>query len=143
MGCPNAPASTTCTFSPQSVNMSQNGGPQNVNVTVKTSPVASLEPRNIRPFEAGRAFVLTASVLWIPGLLTAAFVGLRRKQLLPRSGRILFLLMLGCMFGALTGCGAGATDPLATSTTTPLQLVVSGTGIVNQSITLTITTTNH
>ena len=143
MGCPSAPAGTTCTFTPQSVSVSQNGGPTNVNVTVKTSPVASLEPRNLRPFEAGKALVFSASFLWIPGLLTAAFVGLRRKQLMPRSGRVLLLLVLACMFGALTGCGSGAADPSATPTTMPLQLVVSGSGIANQSITLTITSTNN
>jgi hypothetical protein len=140
-GCQNPPAGTTCSFSPQSVNV--NGGPANVTVTVKTSPVASLEPRNLRPFEAGKELVFSASFLWIPGILTAAFVGFRRRQLMPRSGRVLLLLVLGCMFGALTGCGSGATDPLTTTSTMPLQLVVSGPGIANQSITLTITTTNH
>jgi hypothetical protein len=143
MGCQSPAAGTSCTFSPQSVNVSQNSGPTNVNVTVKTSPVSSVEPRNVRPFEAGKALVLSASFLWIPGLLTAAFVGLTRKRLMPRSGRVLLLLVLGCIFGALTGCGGGAMDPLATPTTMPLQLVVSGTGNVNQSITVTITSTNH
>jgi hypothetical protein len=143
MGCQSPTAGTTCTFQPQSVDISQNSGPSNVNVTIKTSPnVSSVDPHNRQPFTAGRSLVLSASFLWIPGILAAAFVGQKRRQLMPRSGRLLLLLVLCCMFGAVTGCGSGAIDPLASASITPLQLIVSGAGNVNQSITLNITTGN-
>ena len=143
MACQSPTAGTTCTFQPQTVNVSQNSGPTNVNVTVKTSPsMSSVDPHNRQPFASGRSLVLSASFLWIPGFLAASFVGRKRRQLLPRSGRLLLLLVLCCMFGALTGCGSGAIDPLASSSIIPLQFVVSGAGNVNQSITLNITTGN-
>jgi 4-amino-4-deoxy-L-arabinose transferase-like glycosyltransferase len=142
MACKSPTAGTTCTFQPQTVNISQNSGPSNVNVTIKTSSnVSSADPHNRQPFASTRSLVLSASFLWFPGILAAAFVGLKRRQLLPRSGRLLLLLVLCCMFGAVTGCGSGAMDPLASPTVTALQLVVSGAGNVNQSITLNVTTT--
>jgi hypothetical protein len=143
MACQSPAAGTTCTFQPQTVNISQNSGPSNVSVTVKTSPnMSSVDPHNRQPFASGRSLVLSASFLWIPGFLAAAFVGQKRKQFLPRSGRLLLLLVLCCLFGAVSGCGSGAIDPLASPSTIPLQLVVSGAGNVNQSITLDITTGN-
>ncbi len=142
MACQSPSAGYTCTFQPQSVTVNSSNGPTNVNVTIKTSPTVSAVDHNRQPFAAGRSLVLSASFFWIPGFLAAAFVGQKRKQFLPRSGRLLLLLVLCCMFGALTGCGSGAIDPLASASITPLQLLVSGAGNVNQSITLNITTGN-
>ena len=67
MACKSPTAGTTCTFQPQTVNISQNGGPSNVSVTVKTSPNASsVDPHNRQPFASSRSLVMSASFLWLP-----------------------------------------------------------------------------
>ena len=140
MACQSPAPGTTCTFQPQTVNVNAANGPTNVMMIVQTAAAsASAEPHGKQPSDPTRIF--SASILWIPGVFAAALLGIKRKQF-SRSARLLLLLLLCGSFGAMTGCGSNAIESLAAPSpnTMALQVMVTGTGNVTQSITLSITT---
>jgi Bacterial Ig-like domain (group 3)/Bacterial Ig-like domain (group 2) len=140
MACPNPPTGTTCTFLPQTVTVNSATGPVKVMMTVKNTLVttsASAADHEQQPATPNRALVLSASIFWIPGVLAAALIGKKRKHL-GRAGTLLLVLLLCGAFGALTGCGAGATFRTLSSSSATLNVTVTGTGNIAQSISLNV-----
>ncbi|WP_158790534.1 Ig-like domain-containing protein [Granulicella sp. L60] len=137
MACTNPPTGTTCTFQPQTVTVDSTSGPVSVSMTVQntlTTVTASADKQ--QPTAPARSLVLSASIFWIPGVLAAAIAGRKRKLLSRTAGSLFLLLLLGGAFGVLTGCGANST--FQTLSTKTLNVTVTGTGNVTQSISLNV-----
>jgi membrane protease YdiL (CAAX protease family) len=80
-----------------------------------------------------------AAIFWIPGLFASALIGKKRK-LLFQTRFLLLLLLVGGVFGGLTGCGTSSYTAIPQAVqTTPFQVMVTGTGNVTQTISLTVT----
>ncbi|MHB8301715.1 MAG: Ig-like domain repeat protein [Acidobacteriaceae bacterium] len=144
IACNNLPPGTTCSFKPESVDVSGSGGPVTIAGTIQTSaPVATAHLSPLQPTLPANSPVIPAVVFWMPGWLAAALAGTKRK--LSKSSRhlLVLLLLLGGV-GVLTACGGGhvslqptATGPSAATST--IQVVVTGTGNLTQSVNLSLT----
>ncbi len=137
MVCANLPAGSTCAFQPPTVTVSSATGPVQVAMTIQSSAstTASIESNVLYTHDA-----TLAGIFWIPGIFAAALIGKKRKML--RQPKVLLLLLLiGGVFGGLTGCGGASYSVIGqTAQTRTFQVMVTGTGNVAQTISLNVTT---
>jgi uncharacterized protein YfaP (DUF2135 family) len=137
MACANLPSGSTCSFQPPTVSVSAATSPVNVVMTIQnsgTSTAASLGMHSAIMHDT-----TLAAIFWIPGLFASALIGKKRK-LLFQARFLLLLLLLGGVFGGLTGCGSSSYTAITQAVqTTPFQVMVTGTGNVTQTISLTVT----
>jgi hypothetical protein len=137
MACANLPAGSTCSFQPPTVTVSSATSPVTVVMTIQnsgTSTTASLGMHSAMMHDT-----TLAAIFWIPGLFASALIGKKRK-LLFQTRFLLLLLLVGGVFGGLTGCGTSSYTAIPQAVqTTPFQVMVTGTGNVTQTISLTVT----
>jgi len=137
MVCANLPAGSTCAFQPPTVTVSSATGPVQVAMTIQSSAstTASIDSNVLHTHGA-----TLAGIFWIPGIFAAALIGKKRKMLLqPKI--LLLILLIGGVFGGLTGCGGASYSVISpTAQTTTFQVMVTGTGNVAQTINLNVTT---
>jgi hypothetical protein len=137
MACANLPSGSTCSFQPPTVAVNAATSPVTVDMTIQhsgTSTTASLGTRST--ILHGTTL---AAIFWIPGLFASALIG-RKRKLLFQARFLLLLLLVGGVFGGLTGCGTSSYTVIPQAVqTTPFQVMVTGTGNVTQTISLTVT----
>jgi hypothetical protein len=128
LACPNAPAGTSCTFSPPTV--APGAQPATVTVSVSTGGVVASAGPYRRLYAAWLGFVPFGIAV-----IGAAF---RRRA-------ACWLLLAGgvLMLAIFVGCGGGATTssaPSSASTTTTTVTITGTSGSLSRSATATITT---
>ena len=137
MACANLPSGSTCSFQPPTVTVNAATSPVTVAMTIQhsgTSTTASLGTRSTILHDS-----TLAAIFWIPGLFASALIG-RKRKLLFQARFLLLLLLVGGVFGGLTGCGTSSYTVIPQAVqTTPFQVMVTGTGNVTQTISLTVT----
>ncbi|MHB1953016.1 MAG: NHL domain-containing protein [Sulfobacillus sp.] len=146
--CNGLPQAATCSFQPATVTVTGTGSPVNVTVTIQTAGSSTAaEIRPLLPTMPGNLPVIPAAVFWMPGWVMAAIAGSKRK-LSSRGRHLLMLMFLLAGMGILTACGSGnhsmSTPPSPTTPVTPagtstVQVLVTGSGGLSQSINLTLT----
>jgi hypothetical protein len=107
--CTGAPANSTCIVAPSVAPL---GGTSTISVTVQTAVTVADLKRPAKPFDARDLITL--------GLLLPLALAMRRRHL----PHLALLLILACMLGLLSGCGANRIIPGTgggggTTTTTP------------------------
>jgi hypothetical protein len=133
LSCSGAPANSTCSVSPSSVQLAANGStPIAISVTTAARATAGLPPRGGTPWP-GSSTLVAASLLGL--MLWSLFTGNSRR--LAFAGAALFAL-------ALAGCGGGGSTPPPPPTVigTPAgtyTITVTGTsGTITQSQAVTL-----
>lgn len=141
LSCSGLPQNSTCSFQPSSISFNGTNTPSNVVLTIQTGTSAVAELHSPTPFLPENVPLLPAAVFGMPGWLTAAVASMRRNRKALRKSLALSMLMLGSLTW-ITACGGGS--PMAQTQTTPagtsmVQVTVSGTGNLTQSVTLNLT----
>ncbi|MHB8303771.1 MAG: Ig-like domain repeat protein [Acidobacteriaceae bacterium] len=143
--CNGLPRAATCSFQPATVALTGTGSPVNAIVTIQTTGTSTAaELRPPLPTMPGNLPVIPAAVFWMPGWMLAAIAGSKRKSLLRGRHLLVLLLLLGGI-GMLTACGGGSksssspTTPVTPAGTSTVQVLVTGTGGLSQSINLSLT----
>ena len=132
MTCTGMPAYSSCGFNPSTVTFTGNGAVQTSTLTVYTL--------------AGNAApgASSSALLWIPGILCAVVLFVRRRKITAMTGGVMMLVMLTCVALGMSGCGhTSYGTPVGTQT---VQVNVaatatagSGSSNLNQSANITIT----
>jgi uncharacterized repeat protein (TIGR03803 family) len=133
--CGTLPQHVSCTFAPPSLTI-DGAGPFTDTLTVSTGPPSTAAL--IRSSQ-GQAGLFTATFLWLPGSLAAAFglLGRNRKWTAGRNGGfwiIALLLLVGT--AALSSCGGSSN--FAKPGTYTIPITISAAGGTSQSIEATV-----
>ena len=137
--CGGLPAFTSCIFSPVSVAINGNNLVQNVPLTIYT-----LGPNDYTSsLRTGTGTTVAAGLLWLPALVFAGLLALRRKKLARIHTLLMLLLFAGGLLG-LGGCGeTHFLTPVGTDSVTinAIGTATPGTGSanLNQTVTLPVT----
>ncbi len=151
LSCANLPANAACAFSQSgggngTVMLSGNNQPVQVTLTIQTnvSQMAAMREQK-SPLNP----ILPALAFWWPGSLVGLGAFRRRKKT-GRQQRVLQILLLvlvtGAMAGLMSGCGSSShssttTTPAGTSTVTVTSTAPAGSTGLSQSATFTLTVT--
>ncbi len=151
LSCANLPANAACAFSQSgggngTVMLSGNNQPVQVTLTIQTNVSQMAAMREQRsPLNP----ILPALAFWWPGSLVGLGAFRRRKKT-GRQQRVLQILLLvlvtGAMAGLMSGCGSSShssttTTPAGTSTVTVTSTAPAGSTGLSQSATFTLTVT--
>jgi len=143
--CSNLPANAVCTFVQNSVQLTGNNQPVNVELTIYTSLQQARFESIPKPTQSPVSPILPALAFWWPGSL-AGLTGFRRKRKLSKSRWMhlcLLLLASGALAVGLAGCGGAGfgpyVTPAGTSTVTVTATATSGTNVTTQTAALSLT----
>ncbi len=112
--CYGLPANSFCTFTTTPFVFNGVNGSQNTTLTITT-----LNPH------AGGGTASLGGFLWLPAVLLAGFLGLRRKHLTLRGRQLMVFAILLCGMAAVSGCSSlGLATP-----TGPSTVIVQANGV--------------
>jgi hypothetical protein len=142
--CTGLPAAATCTFAPSTVNFAGN----NAAVTTQLTIATNVQTSSLRPLDRREGGTRLAGIFFLPGLLFAGVIAVRRRYFDGRFGLLMALMVMGGVI-ATVGCGGSSTPSSTTTAVTPAGTysvvvtanAVNGIAATTQQFTATVAVT--
>jgi pectin methylesterase-like acyl-CoA thioesterase len=109
--CSGLPSATTCSFTPSTISITGNNTPSTTQLVIATNVQSSA----LMPLERRGTGPRLAQIFFLPSLLLAGAIAMRRKYFAWQGNRLFLALLL--MTGLMTAIGCGTSTPSGTTPT--------------------------